>query len=153
MSGHKAPIEELAPGAILARAAERARASRLDYAGAVTPLEAHGLREAGEAVIVDVRTPAEWQVVGHVPDAPLIEWPRGGEAPALDAFLAALEARFEHSQRLLFLCRSGVRSHYAAVLATRAGFRECYNVLEGFEGENGAGLNGWRAAGLPTERG
>ena len=153
MSGGEVSLEQLVPGAILARAAERARAARLDYAGAVTPREAHGLREAGEAVIVDVRTPAEWQVVGHVPDAPLIEWPRGGEAPALDAFLAALAERFEPSQRLLFICRSGVRSHYAAILATRAGFRECYNVLEGFEGDNGAGLNGWRAAGLPAERG
>ncbi len=153
MSAGETPTEALAPAAILARAAERGRAARLDYAGAVTPIEAHELRRSGDAVIVDVRTPAEWQHIGHVPDAPLIEWPRGGEAPALDAFLAALVEQFEPSQRLLFICRSGVRSHYAATLATRAGFPECYNVLEGFEGENGAGRNGWRAAGLPSERG
>ncbi len=152
MSRGETPLEELAPEAILERAAQRAHAGRLDYAGAVTPREAHELREAGKAVIVDVRTPAEWQMVGHVPGAPLVEWPRGGDANALDAFLAALEATFDPSQRLLFICRSGQRSHYAAALATRAGFAECYNVLEGFEGDNGAGLNGWRAAGLPTER-
>jgi len=32
----------------------------LRYAGAVTPQEAHRLREAGAAAIVDVRTPAEY---------------------------------------------------------------------------------------------
>jgi rhodanese-related sulfurtransferase len=65
----------------------------------------------------------------------------------------ALHAKYEPSERLLFLCRSGVRSHYAAQLAAQAGFENTYNVLEGFEGEYGAGTNGWRAAGLPWEKG
>jgi rhodanese-related sulfurtransferase len=147
-----APVEDLAPGSILARAAERGRAMSLGYAGAVTPREAHELREAGEAAIVDVRTAPEWKTIGHVLEAPLIEWPRGAEPPRVEQFVAALEKSFPHSQRLLFICRSGVRSHYAAEVAARAGFRESYNVLEGFEGEHGAGRNGWRATGLPWER-
>ncbi len=54
----------------------------------------------------------------------------------------------------MFLCRSGGRSHHAAALATHEGFRECYNVLEGFEGDRDASghrntVGGWRAAGLP----
>ena len=151
MSGGPIPQEESEAEAILARACERARRMGLGYAGAVTPREAYELREEGEALIVDVRTPPEWQFVGHVPDAPLIEWPRDGERAALQAFVNAIRARFDPSARLLLICRSGVRSHYAAQLAAHAGFGSVYNVLEGFEGEDGAG-NGWRNAGLPWER-
>ena len=91
--------------------------------------------------------------MGAVPGVPLIEWPRGGDSRALAAFLEQLRGRFAPADPLLFLCRSGVRSHYAAMLAASAGYARAYNVLEGFEGDNGAGLNGWRAAGLPWQRG
>ena len=58
----------------------------------------------------------------------------------------------------MFICRSGARSHGAAEAATRAGWRECYNVLEGFEGDKDAEqhrntVNGWRKAGLPWIQG
>jgi len=138
---------------ILAHAADRAQRMGLSYAGAVTPGEAHRLRESGAAVIVDVRTPMEYEQVGHVPETPLIEWPRNGSRSELQAFLDALRAKFAPSETLLFLCRSGVRSHYAAELAAHAGYEKAYNVLEGFEGEYGAGTNGWRAAELPWQRG
>ena len=138
---------------ILSHAAQRAARTGLRYAGAVTPEEAHRLREAGAAVIVDVRTAPEYMQVGHVPGTPLIEWPRNGGRAEMQAFLDALRGKFQPSEKLLFLCRSGVRSHYAAELAAHAGYEHAYNVLEGFEGEYGAGTNGWRAAGLPVERG
>ena len=155
MTGPSGPRQEQLPGAaaLLERARQRAREMGLPYAGAVTPAEAHALREAGAATVVDVRTQPEWQFVGHVPDAPLIEWPRGGGEAEQAAFLDAVRQRFEPSQPILFLCRSGVRSHYAAALAARAGFAQAYNVLEGFEGDMGAGQNGWRAAGLPWKKG
>ena len=140
-----------APEAIFARASGRAHRMGLSYAGAVTPAEAYRLREAGVATIVDVRTQPEFHLVGHVAGTPLIEWPREGDRFALAQFLEALRAEFDPSQTLLLLCRSGVRSHYAAQLAAHAGFGSVYNVLEGFEGEDGAG-NGWRNAGLPWER-
>lgn len=150
-AGMTSAAEPSAPQQILARANERKFTMGLHYAGAVTPTEAWGLRTAGAAKIVDVRTMPEWQFVGHVPDAPLIEWPRGMEAPALAAFLEKLRAEFEPGERLLFLCRSGVRSHHAADLATRAGFTDAYNILEGFEGPSPD--KGWRAAGLPWKKG
>ena len=34
---------------------------------------------------------------------------------------------------MLFICRSGGRSHNAAMMALQAGYSEAYNVLEGFE--------------------
>lgn len=138
---------------ILGHASERGQRMGLRYAGAVTPGEAHRLREAGAAIIVDVRTEPEYAQVGHVPGTPRIEWPRNGDRTELAAFLERLRAAHDPSEKLLFLCRSGVRSHYAAELAAHAGYESAYNVLEGFEGEYGAGTNGWRAAGLPWQRG
>ena len=54
----------------------------------------------------------------------------------------------------VFLCRSGGRSHETAAAAAQAGYRDAYNVLEGFEGDRDAGghrntTGGWRARGLP----
>jgi len=136
---------------IFARADERQLLMGLPYAGAVTPAEAWALQGLDAARILDVRTVPEWQFVGHVPEVPLIEWPRDGEEPALRAFLAKVEETFDKERPLLFLCRSGVRSHYAAELAKHAGFGKAYNVLEGFEGD--APGRGWRAAGLPWKKG
>ena len=69
-------------------------------------------------------------------------------------FLAELAAAVPKDQPVMFLCRSGARSHAAAEAATRAGWREAYNVLEGFEGDKDADqhrstVGGWRKAGLP----
>jgi len=58
---------------------------------------------------------------------------------------------------VMFICRSGPRSHSAAAAATQAGYADCYNVLEGFEGDKNADkqrnlLNGWRKSELPWEQ-
>ena len=137
---------------ILAAAAERAKQMGLPYAGAVTPAEAHRLSELGAAAIVDVRTPQEWQHVGHVEGAPLVEWPRGGDGQAIGAFLEKVQETVDPRQPVLFLCRSGVRSHYAAQVAAQAGFAGAYNILEGFEGAEGV-RGGWRNSGLPWRKG
>ena len=143
----------------LAQAAQRAQAAGLPYAGAVTPEEAHTLLNAlHNAVLVDVRTQAEWNFVGGVPGAVCIEWKSfPGMLPNPD-FLAQLQARAPADAPVLFLCRSGARSHDAAIAATAAGYTQCYNVLEGFEGDRDAhghrgALNGWQAAGLPWQQG
>ena len=141
-----------APAEILSRASHRGHRLGLGYAGAVTPGEAHQLAEAGAATIVDVRTSEEWRDVGHIDGPALIVWPREGSAAEVHAFVEKLRERFEPTQALLFICRSGVRSHYAAHVAATAGFGKSYNVLEGFEGHPGAN-DGWMAAGLPWTRG
>ena len=138
---------------ILARAAERARAKGLPYAGEVTPAEAWSLHAAGAARIVDVRTRPEHEFVGRIPGTPLVEWRRYGDTQPNPNFLRELAGEADPDQPVLFLCRSGVRSHNAAELATTAGYKQAFNILEGFEGSidesKRRGANGWRAAGLP----
>src|SRR5687768_3812242 len=106
------------PDEIFTRAAQRARQMGLPYAGAVTPAEAQRLRAAGAGTLVDVRTPPEYQQVGHVPGTPLVEWPRNGDAHALSAFVEKMRGQYDADEPLLLLCRSGARSHYAAHLLT-----------------------------------
>lgn len=154
MSARDLDAVEDAHEAIFARASERARACGLPYAGALTPHEAWQLQAAGAATLVDVRTAAEWEFVGRVPDSMLIEWRSLGEQKPNAAFLQHLRGNVDPGDAVLFLCRSGVRSHHAAETAARAGFERAYNVLEGFEGdldgERHRGTSGgWRFHGLP----
>lgn len=140
---------------ILDKAADRGRQMGISYAGALTPAEAHEVwRNAAGATLVDVRTRAEWDYVGRIPGAVEIElltYP--GNRPNA-GFVTELQSKVDKDAPVLFICRSGGRSHNAAMLATQAGFRAAYNVLEGFEGDRDAQghrnrTGGWRAAGLP----
>lgn len=145
--------------AVLERARERARTLNLTYAGALEPSEAWALLQHDpSARLVDVRSRAEWEFVGRVPGAVEIEWKAWPGMVPNNAFLETLSGTVDSSAPLLFLCRSGGRSHDAALAATSAGFTTCYNVLEGFEGDRDAEkhrntVGGWRAAGLPWMQG
>ena len=131
----------------------RATTSNLPYAGALTPSEAHALMQAG-ARLVDVRTRAELHYVGRVPGSIAIEWQNFPEGVPNADFVPQLGKHVERKDALMFMCRSGARSHSAAVAATQAGYAQCYNVLEGFEGDKDADghrnmIGGWKKAGLP----
>lgn len=133
------------------------------YAGDLTPEQAWALLEENpEAVLVDVRTRAEWAYVG-IPDATslgrdavLDEWvsfPSGAPNPGFVAELERAGLAEGDGRPIVFLCRSGQRSIGAAKAATAAGLGPAYNVLDGFEGgldgEGHRGATGWRAVGLP----
>lgn len=143
---------------ILSRAQQRAKEANLPYEGAILPSEAYEiLKSAPGARLVDVRTRAEIDWVGKVPGAVEIEWLSYPGMKPNPNFMAALEQQVDKESLVLFLCRSAQRSHAAAVVATQAGFADCYNILEGFEGDksssNQRGIaNGWRKAGLPWEQ-
>ena len=141
---------------ILRHAGQRAEALGLPYAGALTPSESWTIwREIPGAKLVDVRTRAEWDWVGRVPEAIEIEWQTYPGGAANSDFLRQLRQRVPEGAVVLFLCRSGVRSHDAACAALNAGYLKAYNILEGFEGGIDArtgrrgSLGGWRLAGLP----
>jgi rhodanese-related sulfurtransferase len=146
----------IAPAEVFEIAHVRRAELELDYAGAVTPPEAWQLVEQGAAALIDVRTEPEFKFVGHVPGSSNVEWHGRDEGPR-QKFLQALRAAAPPETPLLLICRSGVRSHFAASVATAAGFARVYNVLEGFEGQIDATrqrgrINGWRRAGLPWEQ-
>lgn len=143
--------------AIKQAAADRAQQLKLPYAGALTPAEAHTLMQAG-AKLVDVRTLPELLYVGRVPGSLPVEWQTYPGNHLNPEFLTQLAQVAKPEDALMFICRSGARSHSAAAAATQAGWRESYNVLEGFEGDKDAAqhrniVGGWRKAGLPWVQG
>lgn len=139
----------------------------MSYAGDITPLQAWKLlSDNPDAVLVDVRTDAEWRFVG-VPDLSslgrdvvYVEWNKSS-GQHNNNFLAELKDKIppadEGERPVVFLCRSGNRSIGAAEVATEAGFAPSFNVLDGFEGQLDAyghrGETGWRAVGLPWKQG
>ncbi|HAJ71996.1 MAG TPA: rhodanese [Methylophilaceae bacterium] len=140
---------------ILEIARFRAKENGLPYAGVLSPHEAFDvLQQNPAAVLVDVRTRAELELVGRVPQATHIEWAfYPGMTPNPD-FPNQLQTQVDKELTVIFICRTGGRSHNAAVLAQQLGFLDAYNMAEGFEGEANSlkqrtMINGWKHAGLP----
>lgn len=141
---------------ILAAAHQRALDNHLPYAGSLTPAEAQQILEtATSAKLVDVRTRPELELVGRIPGASHIEWAYYPDMRLNPDFINQLSQQVDTESVVMFICRTGGRSHNAAAVATQAGYTNCYNVLEGFEGatEPSTGqrgkINGWKVAGLP----
>jgi rhodanese-related sulfurtransferase len=144
---------------ILAQARQYGASRNLPYAGALMPQQAYQLLQADTSVkLIDVRTNAERDWVGRVilPSGPeaAIEWTRYPGGVPNDDFLTQLAQLAASHDVILFLCRSGVRSQSAATLAAQHGYVNCFDILEGFEGnKDQAGhrknVGGWCHAGLP----
>ena len=127
------------------------------YAGDLPPEIAAQWVAGGDAVLIDVRTDAEREWVGHVPGAVPLAWKQWPGMVPNDGFDAALRAAVPAGGKAVMLCRSGVRSIAAARRATELGI-EAYNILEGFEGNPDAEghrgrTGGWRFRGLPWKQG
>lgn len=143
-----------APVPALDAARRQALSAGLPYAGGVLSRLAWELLQAGSAVLVDVRTAEERKFVGQVPGSVHVAWATGTSLTRNPRFVRELEAKVGKEAVVLLLCRSGKRSALAAEAATKAGFANAFNVLEGFEGElDAAGqrghTDGWRLRGLP----
>ena len=125
------------------------------------------LKEDENAVLIDVRTKKEHSAVG-IPDLGeigketyIIEWKNsifpGSRKRFFNEFKENLELR--EQGKYLFICRSGIRSNFAA-LTVEESFNsgnyngKCYNIEDGFEGHEqpfGYPQNptGWKNLGLP----
>ena len=140
---------------ILNRAKLRAEEMGLPYEGSLLPTEALTfLQENSDARLVDVRSKAEWSWVGRIPGAVEIEWLVFPSMQANPDFLEHLSLKVPKESPVMFICRSGVRSNQAAIAALESGYVNCFNVLEGFEGDKDSNghrgvQGGWKAAGLP----
>ncbi|MCJ8323754.1 MAG: rhodanese-like domain-containing protein [Rhizobiales bacterium] len=141
------------------------------YAGIIEANAAYNLLKSDSSCcIIDVRTSAEITFVGapNLADAKnrycLIEWQLFPTMQKNDKFVEQLNAQLAEWEQqdgiqsqdrpLLFLCRSGVRSEFAAEVATQMGCTKCYNIVGGFEGDpdiNGhrAKVSGWQFLNLP----
>jgi rhodanese-related sulfurtransferase len=143
-------------------------ASPANYAGDISAQEAwRVLSENPNAVLVDVRTRAEWSYVGladlsAIGKEPLLaEWqsfPAMNVNPGFAADVAGALGDASRDAPVLFLCRSGARSKAAAIALTAQGFAQSYNIAGGFEGDldearHRGARNGWKASGLPWAQG
>jgi glyoxylase-like metal-dependent hydrolase (beta-lactamase superfamily II)/rhodanese-related sulfurtransferase len=123
------------------------------YAGDVAAELACAWWQAGDALLVDVRTDAEREWVGFIPGAVALAWKQWPGMAMNADFDAGLQRAVPAGKKVLMLCRSGVRSIAAARRASELGF-EAYNILEGFEGDpdqeaHRGRRGGWRFRGLP----
>ncbi|NWG38703.1 MAG: rhodanese-like domain-containing protein [Hydrogenophilaceae bacterium] len=141
---------------ILTSAQQRAKKAQLPYEGALTPVEAaEVLQLAPGSRLIDVRSRAELDLVGKIPGAVEVEWMTYPGWHPNPHFLTQLKQQVDPEALALFICRNGQRSHRAAEAATLNGYRDCYNVLEGFEGDldkqshQRGSLGGWKKSGLP----
>jgi len=159
------PQEQNAPTELLSRVIAH-RAGELPYAGDIAPEDAYAFLNDHFAVLVDVRTLPEWQFTGAVDltatkgKLATISWKHYPDFSRNANFtneVAAIAGISKHTP-ILFLCRSGGRSADAAVAMTAAGYRYCFNIEGGFEGEPDAhghrgSAQGWKAKKLPWKQG
>ena len=144
---------------VIDRIKTRAIEAGLPYFGASTPIETQFIQlNTSSAFIVDVRTRAEWIYVGSVPGSVQIEWQSFPTGELNSSFLDQLQQNVPADAYVLFLCRSGARSHAAASLASNAGFSKAINVIDGFEGDKDTSghrgkTSGWKFSGLPWIQG
>ena len=135
-----------------------------DYAGDVSCQEAWDvLANDPAAVLIDVRTNIEWQLIGKPDlasigkDVIYLQWVtmQGVNANFIDELKAALmEHGVTQDSPVFFMCQSGGRSKMSAMQCTEQGYSHCYNLAEGFEGEldeqqHRNSVSGWKVAGLP----
>lgn len=100
-----------------------------------------------DTYLVDVRTRAEYQFVGHPIGAYLFpyqfltdtfrksedEYGYQFSAPN-EEFVEQVSKVFKKTDNLLILCRDGTRSALAAADLLKAGFKNIYDIQDGFEG-------------------
>lgn len=135
-----------------------------EYAGDVTAREAwDALARDPAAVLVDVRTQVEWQLIGK-PDLSSIErepiylqWVtmQGVNQDFVEELQVALNERgVAKDASVYFMCQSGGRSKMAAMQCAELGYASSYNIADGFEGaldehQHRNSVSGWKVAGLP----
>ena len=114
------------------------------------------MKSPADTFIIDVRTRAEYEFVGHpdlpngVPNIPYKFYPSW--ELNID-FVAMVEERYKLDDKLIIICRRGVRAEAAAWLLLKAGFKSVFFMTDSFEGPKGKeglrNVSGWKVNGLP----
>ena len=111
----------------------------------VIDIDANQLNEMLEqdVVIIDVRTPGEWQQTGIVEGSIPIMFFNEKNQPLTDEWLAQAAAHVSEDKKLILICRTGNRSGVIAnYLVKVQGYEEVFNVK--------GGIVSWKRAGYPT---
>ncbi len=134
----------------------------------INPKEAFDILKSDKnSVLVDVRTFEEFKFVGLVDPADfndrmtLLPWQLFPEMQVNQEFASELEESLKNlfgnaieEVKIIFLCRTGGRSNAAANHAINLGYKNCYNLASGFEGDfnkfsQRGQISGWKAENLP----
>lgn len=109
-----------------------------------------------DTFIIDVRTRPEYEFVGHpdmpngVPNIPYKFYPSWEFN--VD-FTDMVKERYRLGDKIIIICRSGVRAEAAAWLLLKAGFTSVFFMTDSFEGPQGPdglrNVSGWKVNGLP----
>lgn len=137
--------------------------ANVNFKGNISPQDAwSALSTTREAILIDVRTSAEWAFIGGPDVASIdksvlqIEWQHFPGMGHNETFVDDVQtAGVSHTQPIYLICRSGVRSKHAAEALAENGYTT-FNIADGFEGQLGAdghrGVGGWCAVGLPWKQ-
>ncbi|MDX2049882.1 MAG: rhodanese-like domain-containing protein [Rickettsiaceae bacterium] len=120
----------------------------------ITSIQAYEiLSKNDKAVLVDTRTEIEWSSVGTPVVGNQVLRISSHLAPYMDPntdFITELNRRIKDLNRdVIFICRSSARSTIAATNAEKFGYKNCYVVIDGFEGAKSG--PGWLNSNLPFE--
>lgn len=116
------------------------------------------MQQHPNAVMIDVRTKMEHGFVGHPSGAVSIPWKEFPDWLVNENFVEQVrQIAPDPETPLFFLCRSGQRSLDAAKAMQDAGYKNLFNITEGFEGplddhKHRGTSGGWRFHGLPWEQ-
>ncbi|MBA4358204.1 MAG: sulfurtransferase [Desulfovibrio sp.] len=158
-------------GAALAAEAPQDQRKHTKLGKYATAVESYEMWRAapGKVFIVDVRTPEEYDFLGHpdmAPNVPSMFWTSTFDAQKKayamtmnPKFVDEMKRRFKPADTLVLMCRSGHRSAAAANMLAASGFTNVYSMVDGFEGDKIADkaspafgkrlLDGWRNSKAP----
>ena len=100
------------------------------------------LSRKDDSHLIDTRSDREWKSTG-IPDLTsinketnLINWGPVLDQSFFEQYKKFLLTSFNQRDSLFFICRSGSRSLLAAKYAIEFGFKNSFNIYEGFYNEN-----------------
>ena len=122
--------------------------------GHLLPEDAFALTQEKSTVFIDIRSEIEHFFVGNPLGAINIPWQDAPDFEINGNFVKEVSQVAQKDQPIVLICRSGHRSIDAGNKLLQEGFKQVYNVLEGFEGDRNehhhrSSVNGWRFRGLP----
>lgn len=114
--------------------------------GDMTPQAAHKAAQAGEIILIDIRTPEEWLQTRVAEGAVGLDMRDKSFVPTLVAL-----RRANPDTPIAMICRTGNRTGYVTETLASQGFDGLVDVSEGMVG--GPNGPGWLKRGLPTYEG